>query len=808
MPENTYGASGPASDGTASDGTAPTGNGESDTILGLTRARRFTIYRCLAVGLLVAFGIWMYAYLKPHRWYTYTDVVSFQQSAHDVKVGYVLWQEAKPLRDGALPHDVASEPCVSSDGIRLLYAKRGKDRSDDLFLRRWNGTTWSEPRAMRALNSNFEETAPSLSGDGKLLFFSSNRPGGRGGYDIWVARWDGVEYAWPLPLTSRVNTRFDEKGPAISPDNFELYFASNRPRERVDETSDTLTQAEIEDLKTDYDIYSADIAGETPYDLMVERQLGMLYSLREGALGDDRVMKKLGGTRQTEAAVDKALAYLASIQSEDGRWDMSVHGGKHDSDMAGTGAALLAFYGRGQRHDQPCQYQAVVKKGIDWLVEQQDKVTGDLRGIKPRARMYNHGIAALAMVEAYGVTKDLKLRPRAQSAIEFIEAAQHSGGGWRYSPGERGDLSVSGWMIMVLASAQMSGLTVKQQTMDGARRFLDHVSGGRFGGAFGYTDPRGGRGHSAAMNAVGFFCRQLLGLSNNSALAWEASALVDRAGVNVNDLYYAYYGTLASYQHQGPAWRSWMASMQQQFVRTQRSDGSWIARGGLGSQMGTIIATALVTLSLEAHYRYTPLYGLGFEPDPEGPIVFENGGTGVQQIPEAPLFRHAENIATLSTPADETDPVITDHGDFLYFASSRDGGYGGIDIYRSRFENKVIDDEERFVVSDPRNLGPEINSAANESAPALRLAGFQLLFNTDRGKNSAALYAATSKRVERRYSFARIPDAAWLANNILWLLGMIVALLALVFSTQHALRGGKTNASPFHSQLSFRNWLR
>ncbi len=779
-------------------------------IMGLTRARRFRIYRLLAISLVALFGLWMYTYLSPHRWYTYTDVVSFKQSAHDVKVGYVMWQDAEQLRDGVLPGDVASEPCVSADGTRLLYAKKNKDRSDDLFLRRWNGTTWSKPRALRALNSNFEETSPSLSGDGKLLFFSSNRPGGRGGFDIWVARWDGAEYAWPLPLTNRVNTPFDEKGPAISPDNFELYFTSNRPRLRVDETDKVLSPSEIEELKTDFDIFSADIAGETPYDLKVERQLSMLYSLRENALGDSRVMSKLGGTRQTEAAVDKALAYLAAIQSADGRWDMSKYGGKSDSDMAGTGAALLAFYGRGQRHDEPCKYQEVVQKGITWLVAQQDKVSGDLRGIKPRARMYNHGIASLAMVEAYGVTKDLKLRPRAQSAIEFIEAAQHREGGWRYAPGERGDLSVSGWMIMVLASAQMSGLDVKPETLDGARKFLDHVSSGRHGGAFGYTDPRGSRGHSPSMNAVGFFCRQLLGLSNNSELAWEASSLVDGRGFNGTDLYYAYYGTLASYQHQGPAWRRWMDAMKKQFVRSQRRDGSWVVSAGFGRQMGTIIATALVTLSLEAHYRYTPLYGLGFEPDPSGPMSARNGLLDADQIPDAPLFRHAQHIELLSSPADESDPVITDHGDFLYFASAREGGFGGADIYRSRFEHRQIDDEERLVVGEPKNVGPEINSNANESAPAPRLAGFQLLFSSDRGNNSAGLFVANSRRVERRHSVLTLPSVAWLSSNFLWLLGMALALFALVFTTRRAMATTPQNTDKpgILSRLPFGNWQR
>ena len=133
-----------------SDVPLPGGAADPKTLLGLTRARRFAFYRCLAAGSVVVSGIWMYAYLKPHRWYTYTDVVSFKQSAHDVQVGYVLWQPAEPLSDGVLPDDVVSEPCLSSDGTRLLYAKQGKDGSDDLFLRRWNGTTWSEPRAMRA----------------------------------------------------------------------------------------------------------------------------------------------------------------------------------------------------------------------------------------------------------------------------------------------------------------------------------------------------------------------------------------------------------------------------------------------------------------------------------------------------------------------------------------------------------------------------------------------------------------------------------------------------------------------------------
>ena len=125
----------------------------------------------------------------------------------------------------------------------------------------------------------------------------------------------------------------------------------------------------------------------------------MLYSLREGALADLEVMKKLGGSKASERAVDKALEYLATQQEEDGRWDIRKTGGQAGHDVAATAFSLLAFYGRGERHDKECQYQSNVKRGLDWLINQQNPVSGDLRGSNSNNGMYSHGIAALALVE-------------------------------------------------------------------------------------------------------------------------------------------------------------------------------------------------------------------------------------------------------------------------------------------------------------------------------------------------------------------------------------------------------------------------
>ena len=185
--------------------------------------------------------------------------------------------------------------------------------------------------------------------------------------------------------------------------------------------------------------------------------------------------------------------------------------------------------------------------------------------------------------------------------------------------------------------------------------------------------------------------------------------------------------------------------------------------------MGKVIVTALVALCLEAHYRYTPLYGLGFEPDPEGPNpnVLDS-----KSLPKDPIFRHAKHLKEFSSPSDEMAPVITDHGDFIYFTSSREGGFGGSDIYRSRISGEVP--------SVPVNLGEEINSKFNETDPAVRMAGFHLLFNSDRDQSISSLYGAKSKRVMIDYDYSKMPSVEWIKNNLILLSSAFLVLILFI----------------------------
>ena len=78
--------------------------------------------------------------------------------------------------------------------------------------------------------------------------------------------------------------------------------------------------------------------------------------------------------------------------------------GSAQSDTAATGMALLPFLAAGQTHKSKGPYQQTITKGLAWLMKQQ-RADGDLAGNSPFP-MYSHGLATLALCEAYGMTHD------------------------------------------------------------------------------------------------------------------------------------------------------------------------------------------------------------------------------------------------------------------------------------------------------------------------------------------------------------------------------------------------------------------
>jgi len=345
-----------------------------------------------------------------------------------------------------------------------------------------------------------------------------------------------------------------------------------------------------------------------------------MFTLRQPDIRT-RVIPLIGVTEESEAAVDRGLHWLARHQFPDGHWGLhnfnktceghkKCNGhGNDKSDTAATGFALLPFLGRGQTH-QSGEYKRVIGRGLNWLLEHQ-KDNGDLfTGGTGNAHMYSHGIAAIALCEAYGMTGDPKLKRPAQKAIDFIVAAQHKGsGGWRYRPGDKGDTSVVGWQVMALKSAEMAGLNVPQSTFSLAGKWLDSVESNN-GGRFGYT----GRSGKPAMTAEGLLCRQFLGARrDDDAMLNGVSYLMQRLPERGKlTSYYWYYATQVMYHMQGDDWSEWNTAMRHTLLQSQEKQnhlsGTWKPSDQWEKRGGRIYSTSLRLLMLEAPYRHLPLY--------------------------------------------------------------------------------------------------------------------------------------------------------------------------------------------------------
>lgn len=121
---------------------------------------------------------------------------------------------------------------ISQDGEWLLFAGynfRNGYGDFDLFISYLTPTGWSEPENLgRSINTEYWESSPSLSPDNRALYFSSNRPGGYGGKDLYVSyRQPNGRWSPAVNMGPNINTGGDELAPFIHADNATLYFTSD-----------------------------------------------------------------------------------------------------------------------------------------------------------------------------------------------------------------------------------------------------------------------------------------------------------------------------------------------------------------------------------------------------------------------------------------------------------------------------------------------------------------------------------------------------------------------------------------------------
>lgn len=420
------------------------------------------------------------------------------------------------------------------------------------------------------------------------------------------------------------------------------------------------------------------------------------YQLRDVAQRREAAAR-FGGTRESEAAVELSLRWLASRQKRDGRWDAEEHGAGQveideqgvdrnfagrDADTGLTALATLCFLGAGYTHEGG-RYAVEVDHALDWLIRQQGddgNLCGDARYY---ARMYCHAMATYALAEAWGMQKetllgpiiepeivaagqhtahdvaaltiatataqplcvlpfhddlttvlswriatglrrvdDLRLRSALSRAVTFTISQQDAvSGGWRYRTAQEGDVSMFGWHMMSLKSAEIAGIAIDDRIRTRMRSFLDSVRQGRHGGLYGYrrnvlSNGRNTEPVTPVMTAEALFCRQMLGYSPTSEASRESVAYLLNNMPRLAELnyYYWYYGTLAMYQYGGRPWEQWNSIVRDTLIAEQRRDGplagSWDPNDPWGRYGGRLYSTALATLTLEVYYRLLPLYRL------------------------------------------------------------------------------------------------------------------------------------------------------------------------------------------------------
>jgi hypothetical protein len=349
-----------------------------------------------------------------------------------------------------------------------------------------------------------------------------------------------------------------------------------------------------------------------------EGPIGPLMNPLKGRSGSTKefLLQKGFGSPASEAAVTKGLLWLARVQSPSGVWKLDgnfPNKGGAPNDAAATALGLLPFLGAGFTHKTAKDnlYDKTIDKALRALIAMQDKRTGAFS-----RDMYAHGLATIAMSEAFSLSQDYSLKRPTQLALNHIVAAQHEGGGWRYSAGQAGDTSVSGWQIMALKSGLMAGFDIPSSTLRKAQTFLDSVAQSSTEGS-GYTDPNL---PTPTMTAVSLLCRQYIsgwGRQNLRLIKAVDNYIKPKPPQpDKKDVYYYYYATQVMHNLGGDDWKAWNAKMRDQLIASQDNDaklpltyGSWSPVGDQwGETGGRLMVTSLNLLTLEVYYRYLPLY--------------------------------------------------------------------------------------------------------------------------------------------------------------------------------------------------------
>lgn len=138
------------------------------------------------------------------------------------------WSSPQSLGINRKYHDAAA--AIDPDG-QVMYVYRDNRRSKgDLYVSNYNkeDQSWEKPKKLNSnINTKYQESSLTISPDGNTLYFTSDRPGGKGGLDIYMCKKESNgDWGEAVNLGDPINTPYDDDAPFITFDGKSLYFSS------------------------------------------------------------------------------------------------------------------------------------------------------------------------------------------------------------------------------------------------------------------------------------------------------------------------------------------------------------------------------------------------------------------------------------------------------------------------------------------------------------------------------------------------------------------------------------------------------
>jgi prenyltransferase beta subunit len=314
--------------------------------------------------------------------------------------------------------------------------------------------------------------------------------------------------------------------------------------------------------------------------------------------------------KQTDAAISRALDFLAQQQAPTGSWKADAYG----ESTGATSLAVMAFLAAGHVPGEG-PYGERLDRAVKWVLNQQQS-SGMIVASRSHGPLYCHGISTLMLAEVTGMV-DKSLAERCRRALErgvrlLLEAQNvakddRHAGGWRYqTTSQDSDLSVTAWQLLALRAAKNIGCDVPAESIERAVNYVRKCHAAENGG-FAYQP---GATPSSTRTGTGMVALEVCGRHLCDEVQRGAEYLRDKPLHPREQYFYygAYYCSVAFYLVGGDERTAARRALADVLLERQGTDGSWQAENGSEQAAGKAYATSMAVLALAVDYHYLPIY--------------------------------------------------------------------------------------------------------------------------------------------------------------------------------------------------------